>query len=70
MLWISAIALGLMVVFLGLAIKQKDFTLAVGLSILVALLLRICCFVVIPMVFHRVNMSWSIAQENLQVLSS
>lgn len=40
------------------------------MSLLVTLLLRICWIVVIPMVFHRVNMSWDIAQENLKVLAS
>jgi hypothetical protein len=69
MFWISVVGVGLLAASCTFLLKGKVEG-AVGLSLMIALGLRCCWIVTLPIVFHRVNVSWDISQENLLILES
>lgn len=73
LLWISAIGLGLMVLLtLCAGFTTRGGSEAPGATLgligLCSLGLRVCWIVTIPIVFHRINVSFDIASENLLIL--
>lgn len=67
MFWISVVGLGLVILSCTLILKG-NLEATVGLSLLIAMGLRVCWIVTLPIVFHRINISWDISQENLLIL--
>jgi len=61
LLWINGIYLGCLVAFLGFAFSNAGFESTVGFSALTALCVRVAWIVTIPIVFHRIKMSYSSA---------
>ena len=65
-LWTVAICLGFSLCIPPcMAIKKgvnKPFEISIGVSVIMFVILRICLIVEIPMLYHRLNLSWDDAE--------
>ena len=64
----TAIGLGLIVLTLWPALKGGGFETSIAFSMLISVCLRVCWIITVPIIFHRVNESWKVAQLNLAVI--
>lgn len=58
---LSCIYVGFIVLFIGYGAYKRDFSISMGLSLFAALGIRLCWIVTIPIVFHRINVSYTTA---------